>query len=223
MPSWNDIGPSTWVTGNNLVESGIALNSGQSATANDTWMIKSILTTKYDVLAAPLAGYGANDWVIKQDVVPNVTLNSFYLRYTNGTTDACVSTTYVTVYSPCSTLTAGCNLFDNAAGTILAASGEYSDGTTLFIWFHFNLTTEPCGASYNSASILLGQFESDLCNYTYSEICYWSGVYGAGTALYLDSGFTVPVSTFYNFVQGTDNTNRYLTSGVVGSPTGNTC
>ena len=114
----------------------------------------------------------------------------------------------------------GVNLYSDTGLTTLAVDGKYSNGATCYTLVSGSITSPtPC---YNTATCLLGQFESDLCNFTYIEICYWSGSFDSA-AVFLDSGLTVPVPSYYNFIQGSDFINRNLISGSVGPVTGNTC
>lgn len=94
--SWASLGLTQWVSFNDMTESGIPLNGGQSHTYTAQWITKDELITKYNVNTSYLTGLASNQWVERSLIVtaspvdpPTSTLtiefysNTWYATLTN--------------------------------------------------------------------------------------------------------------------------------------------
>lgn len=129
------------------------------------------------------------------------------------------------LYSSSTTIGIGINVYTDINLTNVAIDGVYSDGNTCWIvsgGAGLVTSTATCGGY--SSNAYLGQVYSDICSLTYPEIVYWSGTYGLGTYVYLDSGLTIPVPSYYTRIQiDAYSSIRYLANTIVGGTSTESC
>jgi hypothetical protein len=84
--SWSTLASNQWVSFNDMVGSGIALNSGQSHVYTDQFITKDELITKYNVDASYLSSLAGNQWVTKTLIITPATTTTTLPPTTTTTT-----------------------------------------------------------------------------------------------------------------------------------------
>lgn len=176
----------SWATNNYMASSGIPLKSGQSHTANNTWITKTELTTKYVVNTSLLSGYGANDWIETSSIAagdpPTSTLTITYVSgQWIGTLSNPIASTYVDI---------SYGIVDGWAGTCSGGSDESAD-----MWLDagkittngFSIATNTYTQSYSGYEALT----SFSTNYRIQNSILINGVTRSNGAVFTIGGTTV--------------------------------